>query len=685
MPSIRKSVLAATLLIFLAFLLLAEQVTAQQNSDIQLGVPVSGLLTSASPTARYTLTTSAGETVSITATSNDFDTLLSLQDASGNELASDDDSAGNLNSRIQGFTLPGSGSYTIVVKSAGGVSAGNFTLLAETATSVEPTAVPTASVTAGTISLGQSLSGSLAGDQNSAAYTFEGEVGQPVTIRLSSSDFDTNVTLSNSKGVVTSDDDSGGNLNAAIENFELPATDTYTITVGSFDGSGRGSFTLSLESGVVVQPTPQATFEATALPAGNEITIGSSVSGQLQTGQPTADYTFQGEIGEVVTISLVSSDFDSYLRLKDPSGYELTTDDDSAGGLDARIAAFTLPSNGTYTISVETFDSRYGAYTLSLSEAVIEQIEYGQTINGALANEGDTVNYRFHGAANDVITIRLASPDFDTNLSLSDSSGTSLVTNDDGGGGGTNSFIGPYTLTTDGDYSILVSSYDSTATGRYALTLNQAALTPIAYGDTVQASFSSTVSAYYYSFEGSSGDIVNVTVDSGSQLNTSLLLNGPDGYQVAFDDDSGSGFNPEIFHQVLSSEGTYTLVLENTVPGDSGQVSLSLTHSAAPSLDEGPQEIHLSSSVTTDVVTFSGHAGETVLLTAKVINGGGSDSPSVTVTQSGADVASASGTTISGISLQFIVPADGPVNVEITDYGYSDGVSYRLSLERISS
>jgi hypothetical protein len=416
------------------------------------------------------------------------------------------------------------------------------------------------------------------------------------------------------------------------------------------------------------------------VPAGSEITVGSTIDGTLQTGQPTATYTFAGEVGQTITIALRSSDFDSYLRLQDSTGHDLITDDDSGGGLDARIAVYTLPANDTYTVAVESYDSRYGAYTLTLTEAKVESIEYGQTISGSIETEGDSAIYRFHGSADDFITISLKSPDFDTYLNLADSTSTSLITNDDGGGSGTDSFIGPYRLPADGDYSITVSSYDSTAKGSYTLTLNHATLTPIAYGDTANATFGNGVSAVYYSFEGKNGDLVTVAVDSGESIDTSLLLNGPDGYQVAFDEDGGPGFDPEIYHQLLTQDGTYTLVLQAAVPGDSGSVSLSLKQSPAPSLDEGAQQVRLSSTVAADVVTFTGHAGETVRLTATTTS---ASSPSLTVTQAGTEIASGSGSIVSALTLEFKVPADGIVTVQLSDYSYTN-IVYQVSVERVN-
>lgn len=658
----------------------AATVVAQQGGEIQAGSPVTGELSSDSPTASYTYSASSTEVVTITLISDDFDTFVSLQDANGTGLTSDDDSAGNLNSRIENYPLPSSGVYTIGVSSAGGAFTGNFTLTLETEATVEPTAQPTFEPSGSGLQFGESVAGTLEGDASSTTYTFEGAAGTVVTISVDSADFDSFVTLSDDNQVVlVTDDDTGGNLNARIENYELPSNGVYSVTVGSFDDSGRGDYTIILETGSTIQPT----VEPTRVPDGSQIALGDTISGELRAGQTQATYTFQGEAGQPISISLISPDFDAYLRLQDSTGYDLITDDDGGSDLNARIAIYTLPSNGTYTVVVESYDGNSGSYTLSLSAAQTEAIAYGETVSGTLENGGDVVVYRFDGNEGDAVTIKLTSPDFDTQVSLSDAAGGGypLIENDDGGNDGTNSYIGPYALLADGTYLINVSSYDSAATGRYTLTLSSAALTPIAYDETVEANFGDGVSTIYYSFEGKNGDVINVSVEGGG-LDTALTLTGPDNYQIIFDDNGGSGVNPEIYRQLLTLDGIYTLTFQLNVIGDSGQAALTLSKSALRSLDDGPQEVRLSSEVYQDVVTFTGNAGETVRLTIDFQNPDGQSSPYLTVTQNGVTIAYGSGTTVSGLTIEFVVPEDGAVNVQIVDYSYRSDVA-RVSIERV--
>ena len=60
----------------------------------------------------------AGERVTIDVRSDEFDTYLQLLDPAGTKIGEDDDSGGDLNSRLA-IMLPATGSYRIVVNSAG--------------------------------------------------------------------------------------------------------------------------------------------------------------------------------------------------------------------------------------------------------------------------------------------------------------------------------------------------------------------------------------------------------------------------------------------------------------------------------------------------------------------------------------------------------------------------------------
>ena len=66
----------------------------------------------------WEFTGAAGQKVIIDVRSDEFDTYLQLLDSAGTKIGEDDDSGGDLNSRLV-IVLPASGRYRIVVNSAG--------------------------------------------------------------------------------------------------------------------------------------------------------------------------------------------------------------------------------------------------------------------------------------------------------------------------------------------------------------------------------------------------------------------------------------------------------------------------------------------------------------------------------------------------------------------------------------
>ena len=79
-------------------------------------------------------------------------------------------------------------------------------------------------------------------------------------------------------------------------------------------------------------------------------------------------FTFEGQAGQMVTVSMTSSEFDTYLVLVDPSGASLAQNDDvSQRDRNSRIS-IELPASGTYTILANGYDSNSrGRYTMTVT------------------------------------------------------------------------------------------------------------------------------------------------------------------------------------------------------------------------------------------------------------------------------------------------------------------------------
>lgn len=417
---------------------------------------------------------------------------------------------------------------------------------------------------------------------------------------------------------------------------------------------------------------------------GGLIEFGASMTGDLS-GGGADEYQFEGEAGQMITITMTSDAFDSYLTLRDPNGVELRTDDDSAGSLNSRIGPFSLPVNGIYSFTASSYNgSGEGAYTVALGSSTAQLIEYTQSIEGTLTVASTSGLYRFRGQQGDSVLISMNSTDFDSYLALAQMDGGpgyDLITNDDGGGN-LNALIGPFVLPATGDYLITARSLSGTDVGSFTLRLNRAEFTDITFGETITSELDAGTQAGYFRFEGRAGDVIDVSVDGGD-IDTTLVLNGPDGYQVAYDDDGGSGFNPELTSISLTQDGDYVLLVTPYSSNAEGEFELTVNRAELLSLDDGTVEITLGDKRTDAVVTFTGTAGESIRLTMSAP--GSTGSPSLNITQDGLTLAYGSATTVSGFSIEFVVTSDGSVTVQLSDYSYAGNVDWSLSLERLSA
>src|SRR5581483_10578570 len=124
-----------TLIALLAVILgifAAQGAKAQQEGKlIAIGDTVEGTIDPQNAQALYALTVEAGNSVIITMRGGGgLDSYLFLKDVSGKTLAEDDDSGGGSDAQIK-FTFTAAGTYTIVATSSGGRTSGAYTLKVE--------------------------------------------------------------------------------------------------------------------------------------------------------------------------------------------------------------------------------------------------------------------------------------------------------------------------------------------------------------------------------------------------------------------------------------------------------------------------------------------------------------------------------------------------------------------------
>ena len=227
------------------------------------------------------------------------------------------------------------------------------------------------------------------------------------------------------------------------------------------------------------------------------IASGQTVSGELadsdtrrRSGKYEDVYVLQGRRGQRVDLRLASSDFDSFLVVTGPDGFNLVNDDAEGGeGLDSRLVV-ELPSDGAYRVAVTSYrPGETGAYRLSAAAppagaevtrpAPAEAIALGASVAGRLeARDGRrgadryADHYRFTARRGERVRIELRSAKFDTWLALRHPDGTEDV-NDDAefdGSRSTDSRV-DVVLPEDGEYVIVASSFAPRAAGEYRLSL----------------------------------------------------------------------------------------------------------------------------------------------------------------------------------------------------------------------
>ncbi|PJF29042.1 MAG: hypothetical protein CUN52_10400 [Phototrophicales bacterium] len=420
------------------------------------------------------------------------------------------------------------------------------------------------------------------------------------------------------------------------------------------------------------------------VPQTNILELGATVGGRFSSEIAEVYYTFNGSAGQIVTFSLQSSDVDTYLFLKDSEGNVIAENDDSAGTLNSRIGPFQLTENAEYTIVASTYSYVFageyvsGVYELRAEESVPTRVEYGELVEGQLNLDTNQVSatYAFMGEAGDVVTLNLNTLGYALYVQLLGPNGTINQTTS----GGT-ALLGPVVLSDDGLYVVIVNSYDLYEPTDFSFVVNTVEPIAISIDEPVVGTFSKDETIYVYTFDATAGMGIDVLVTSNGAVDTRITLTSPSGTVIASDDDSGVGFDPELLGIVLTEDGTYSLLVQPYIIGDSGDFTVSVSTSYIMKLNDESLTVRLSDKTFRAVGIFEGVAGETVLLSVRVIAGAERE-PYITVTQGETVLATQSIGSIKRILLELDIPADGPVQVNVEHFDSGGNAVIEFSVER---
>jgi hypothetical protein len=420
------------------------------------------------------------------------DPVLRVIDSEGNELAANDDSEGSLNSRLE-FVPRANGNVFIEARGYGEGYSGRYELNV-TAERLPHDSVGNATSTGGRIRVGQTVTNALDFPSDTDWYRIRLEQGQSYHFTLNSGEGDSALSdpmlaLYDSSGAqIGMDDDGGDGLNSYLE-FTAPTTGNYYVEARGFAEDASGGYTLTAHAGDV--------------PASVETDASLSADGDYREGAlaPASDrdwYRIDLTEGQSLRIGLDSATSgdalgDPLLVLYGPDGAEVSRDDDGGDGLNAFLE-YTATAAGPHYVEARGFvDEASGRYVLSITPG-----EIGSTPDAAqpLQANGDP-RTSFIGTPGDVdwfvvemiegrpyrINVEAAEPGAlaDPMLTLYDSTGTQVASDDDGGRG-LNAYLS-YASPTGGPYFVGVSSYGDEGTGRYQIRMADTDVPGHAYTD----------------------------------------------------------------------------------------------------------------------------------------------------------------------------------------------------------
>jgi hypothetical protein len=461
-------------------------------------------------------------------------------------------------------------------------------------------------------------------------YEFTGRAGDQVSLRMTSPDFDTYLMVEGPGDFSEQNDDgSEGDTSAALS-LRLPADGAYQVTATSYEPGELGQYSLEFSTGDGTGPAAAGPLPDDERPSGDYLEPGATVREALQRGDATLNsgeyadtWRVRGRRGESYTLSLESSDFDTYLIVRGPGGLSEDNDDDpeQRGSTNSRVT-FTMPANGDVDVSATTYEvGETGSYSLILEEgsarngddaqATAEadgQIDVGETVDGELSQgatelpSGEYANiFTLNGSQGQQLDLSLTSREFDPYLQIDGPNDFTAYNDDDPEQADSRDSRLVVTLPTDGVYRIMATSYEPGESGLYQLSVRDGAgyqpppspgnsaggdpqETVIAIGDTVdgllQSGDDTLESGEYvdnFRFQAERGQRVAVELTS-SAFDAYIMLTSPSGEQID-NDDGEDGTNSQL-NTVLAESGEYSVAVTSYSPGETGSYRLSV----APSL-----------------------------------------------------------------------------------------------------
>lgn len=505
------------------------------------------------------------------------------------------------------ITLTSEGAHRVQVLAPQGANSVRYRAAATAAASGSTTAIarghhqiPGGGGNAQAISVGQQLQGEFAASdaqlqngEHADEYTFEGTAGAELVLSMESSAVDTYLIVIAPNGEVMENDDAHG-TNSELA-LQLATGGTYRVIATTYRAGEVGAYEIKLRPSHAAATTTPTTTAAAETENGT-LAAGDSVIPSRGFGDV---YRYTWAAGTQVTLNLTSSEFDTYVIVRSPSGRVIENDDIEPGNTNSTLA-YQVSESGPHEVVVTSYAAEMtGAYELSVSGGAGESV--GGTPaptgggwsaeNGELAQGDDQLSsgefvdwHDMQFAAGQQVQLALTSSAFDTYL-LVRGPGEFREDNDDVEPGNTNSGL-TLAVPAAGTYRVGVTSYRPGETGAYELRIGSGGGTGGGTGGTTTPSggtsptqdLTGALSADDRQLNDKYADLHTVTFTPGSpvsirvestEFDTYLIVNTPSGQQLDNDDIVSGNTNSQI--DIPSAEaGEYQLIITSYANGETG-------------------------------------------------------------------------------------------------------------------
>ncbi|MEO1681300.1 MAG: S8 family serine peptidase [Pseudomonadota bacterium] len=528
------------------------------------------------------------------------DPLLRLFDGNGNLITTDDDSGDGLNAQITSFSPTARGTFFIEAAAFGDGSGdenstGGYALLVEEVQGTDDGDIPANGSTDSMVAPGGSVVSEIdsEGDRDWHLATFMPDRSYRVTLTAEGASglSDPYLRVYDSEGnLVTENDDDGLTRNSSLV-ISGSGSDEFNLflSAGAYADAGTGTYRLAIEDLGQDDDFAGDTTTQGRLEGDDQINGAIDFSGDSDWiayfveagGQYQFDLSGRGP-------SRLS---DPVLTLRDPFGVEVGYDVGGGGS----PASITFTASSTGPIYLDASSAGGGTGNWRMSSQVLDsggdtdpdgigqnrELVPGTPLVGAIDQVGDVDVFVFRASAGNTYDVSMrGAPTSDGTLDDSvvgifDSFGNLVTWNDDAGDGTTNSFVS-FQATYSGDFYVGAFGYDGKSTGTYALELTETAGGPgggddygttpstagvldqfgTAFGTIETLGDRDWIAVFLDAFFTYRFDLYGAPSGFGTLPDPELTLYDPNGFAVAYNDDSVFSQEPTLFYTPFVS-GVY--------------------------------------------------------------------------------------------------------------------------------